>query len=144
MKKDQLEDTGVNRMITLTVQDAVAQGRDQWWAPVNITMNLRAEQKEENFLTRLQSVMFSRRSMHNGALLKCIRHYVIIRSKMDQATTSMTCIAEVPGSNLDGNTDYASLSVQTNTGILPHIKSGRFLSHPFQFTILVSTLYHSY
>jgi len=29
-------------------------------------------------------------------------------------------------------------------GILPHIKSGPFLSHPFQFIILISKLYHSY
>ena len=63
---------------------------------------------------------------------------------------SMTCIAEVPGSNLDGDTDCAGVyrgshhSVQTNTGILPHIKSRPFLSHPFQFIILISELYHSY
>jgi hypothetical protein len=62
-------------------------------------------------------------------LLKCIIHYVIIRSKMDQATTSLTCIAEVPGSNLGGDTNCAEIylgfyhSVQTNTGILPHIAS---------------------
>jgi hypothetical protein len=58
----------------------------------------------------------------------------------------MACIAEVPGSNLDGDTDCAEVyrgfhhSVQTYTGILPHIKSERFLSRPFQFIILVSTL----
>ena len=77
------------------MQEAVAQGRDQWRAPVNITMNLRAKQKEENFLTTLQSVMFSRRSLHYGTLLKCIRHYVTLRTKMGQTTTSLTCIAEV-------------------------------------------------
>jgi hypothetical protein len=62
---------------------------------------------------------------------------------MDRATTSISCIAEVSGSNLDGDTGCAEVyrgfhrSIQTNTGTLLHIKSGRFLSHPFQFIILV-------
>jgi hypothetical protein len=61
---------------------------------------------------------------------------------MDRATTSVTCVTEVLGSYLDGDTGCAEVyrgfhhSVQTTTGILPHIKSGRFLSHPFQFTII--------
>ena len=47
---------------------------------------------------------------------------------MDEATTSMTCISEVPGSNLEGDTNCAQVyrvfhhSVQTNTDILSHIK----------------------
>jgi len=42
-EKDHLEDTGVVGRMTLTVQEAVAQGRDQWRAPLNIIMSLRDE-----------------------------------------------------------------------------------------------------
>jgi len=43
MEKNHLEDTGVDGRMTLTVQQAVAQGKYQWRAPVNIIMNLRDE-----------------------------------------------------------------------------------------------------
>ena len=42
-KKGHLEGTGVDGKMTLTVQETVAQGRDQWRAPVNIIMNQTAK-----------------------------------------------------------------------------------------------------
>jgi hypothetical protein len=103
--------------------------RDRWRAPVNVVMNLRVTYNAGNFLTSLEPVSFSRRTLLHGVSKYLIRRHdrdhdrAVLRSIPSSRTVCCICCRNTGRSALPTNVlQQCAFTLKTAAAVTPKLQ----------------------